>query len=221
VPSEFYKTNNITYDVLIEIEYRENKRLSLRNAKFYSNCPSFIYTYAYVFNQESLVIEDLKSKLPSECLTNPPTIRNPIESRGYEKSIYMACRYLLEGFCLTDDYVKKHSTILNKTGMNKLLRKIADPMTIVAIYQHAKYLQAKTHTRKLSATEEKAKSEEARKYKDFQRKSAPKHKIFVKKAQSKITARKASKSLLNSPKPTHSNKYSHSRIAPKKAKSSV
>ena len=75
----------------------------------YSNSPSFIYTYCYVYNQKGLLIDKLKSKLPQMALTKFPEVRNPIGSLGYEKSTYIAARYLIDGKCLSDEYVNRYS----------------------------------------------------------------------------------------------------------------
>ena len=80
VPSEKYDENKISYDVLFLIQYDKNKSRDKRLMKLYSNSPSFIYTYCYVYNQHNLIIEKLKSKLPNEALTTFPEVRNPIGS---------------------------------------------------------------------------------------------------------------------------------------------
>ena len=89
VPSQFYKDNKISYDVLFLLKYDPNIRRPNRMLQLYSNSPSFIFTYCYVYNQDGLIIEDLKSKLPNEALTKFPEVRNPIGSYGYEKSTYI------------------------------------------------------------------------------------------------------------------------------------
>lgn len=78
VPSEDYKNNKIAYDVLFLLEYDKDKKRRLRKMRLYSNSPSFIFTYCYVYNKEGLIIDKLRDKLPYEALTKAPVIRNPI-----------------------------------------------------------------------------------------------------------------------------------------------
>jgi len=107
VPSEFYNDNKITYDVLFLIKYDKQLERKNRQVYFYSNSPSFIFTYCYVYNKHDLLIDKLKNKLPNEALTMPPDIRNPIQSLGFEKSTYVAALYLIQGGCLSDAYINR------------------------------------------------------------------------------------------------------------------
>lgn len=60
------------------------------NMKVYSNDPNFVFTFAYVFNQNGLFLSELTSKMSKEALTKAPEIKNPTEQIGYEKDIYFA-----------------------------------------------------------------------------------------------------------------------------------
>ena len=96
IPSELVK--DFYYDTIIKFYADENIKgggadLLKYNVKFYSNDPSFVYTYAYVFNQNQLFIEELTSKMSKEALTKAPTEKNPSNSVGYVKSLYFV--YLL------------------------------------------------------------------------------------------------------------------------------
>lgn len=96
VPSEIVK--EFYYDTVIKFYADENVKgggndLFKYNVKFFSNDPSFVYTYAYVFNQNQLFIEELVSKMSKEALLQPPTQKNPSNSVGYVKSLYFV--YLL------------------------------------------------------------------------------------------------------------------------------
>jgi len=197
VPSEDYEHNKISYDVLIKILYDNKKALSNRNVKFFSNCPSFIYTYTYVFNKEELLIDEYKSKFPNEALTMPPVIRNPIQSMGYEKSLYIACRYLLDSGCLSDTYIKRYGKIIDARILSDINNRIADPELIVSIYQHAKYKEAQNHRKELDAQTKKNRDEQLKQYAKTQKEQTPKHSIFTKSPRGNITARKALKSFVN------------------------
>lgn len=195
VPSEDYKNNKISYDVLIKFYHDSKKNMSSRNVQFFSNCPSFIYTYTYVFNKEGLLIPEYKSKFPNEALTQKPVVRNPIESLGYEKSLYIAGRYLMDSNCLSDNYISRYGKIMTETLKNEVNRRIADPENIVAIYQHAKYQQAKTHRKELDKNELKNRDKRNKDYADQQKKNTPKHTIFNKGPRGNITAKKALKNI--------------------------
>lgn len=212
VPSESYKINRITYDCLIEIAGDDERRLALRPAKFFSNAPSFIFTYAYVFNKKGIMIDFIKARLPHECLTVAPKVRNPIESLGYDKILYQALRYLLDGGCLTEGYILRYGTNMNPIIEQDLFSKVSDPNTLISIYQHAKYQQAKTHRKELSQEELRKREARKRRYIEFQKMVRPEvGKVIKRQPRAKITARKAEKILL-------ADKEKRSRVIKPKAK---
>lgn len=201
VPSEAYNLNKISYDVLVEFDGKSNLRLSQRPAKFFSNSPSFIFTYAYVFNQKDILIDKFKSKLPSQCLTQAPVVRNPVESLGYEKSIFIAAKYLIDSMALSETYIRKFGKRMMPLTEIDLMRRIADPQTLIAVYQHAKYLQAKTHRKPLTQTEKQKRDQRNRKFAESQKRNRPEGRkgLFGIKVAPRpaLTARKAQKYLLN------------------------
>lgn len=205
VPSEQYKINKIAYDVLFLFKYDENKRRQHRQIQLWSNCPSFIFTYCYVYNKHNLIIDTFKSRLPKAALTQAPEVRNPIGSYGYEKSTYIAARYLLDGGCLTDSYMNRFGKTMTPLNENDLLNKLADPEMIVAIYQHAMYMQRKTHRKPLTATERAKRNAQLKKYQKDQKDNTPKGSIFHKSPRSTIKPRQAAKAIKNN-KPTKPNK---------------
>ena len=97
IPSE--STQKVNYDVVIEfytkdtIQTQEN---NLRNyyVKFFSNDPNFTFTFAYVYNKEGLIIQDLKKKLSSKSITERPKITNPNKMIGWVKVFYFAYIYM-------------------------------------------------------------------------------------------------------------------------------
>lgn len=100
IPSEGPDRRN-TYDVVFHFTYGDekelvnDKNLSRYYVKFFSNSPSFTYTFAYAFNLYGLFVEQLAGKFRHEVLSNPPITRNPGEIISYEKTTYFAARYLL------------------------------------------------------------------------------------------------------------------------------
>lgn len=98
IPSEVVP--NFYYDVIIEFSEPKdgNKKFgdaSLRNydVKFFSNDPSFVYTFCYAFRKNGMFIDDYKEKMSPEALAQKPVEKNPTVSVGYVKSFYFA--YLL------------------------------------------------------------------------------------------------------------------------------
>ena len=96
IPHHTYE--NFFYDVVIEFSTDDNalrvvRDLKKYNVKFFSNDPSFTFTWAYAFNKNGLLIPSLRSKCSRKSLSEAPVIRNPSETTGYCKYIYYA--YLL------------------------------------------------------------------------------------------------------------------------------
>jgi hypothetical protein len=112
VPSETLE--DLFYDVCIEFyppdELTENDNsLISYNIKLFSNALNFTFTYTYVMNQFNLLIDALKEKCNDKALKQPPRVRNPIESLGFEKSCYFAALYI------------KENRLLNKAEIDKIL----------------------------------------------------------------------------------------------------
>ena len=97
IPSEKFST--LLYDVIIKLVPQDTSvlvenTLKNYNLQFFSNSPAFVYTYAYVSKKDKLLLPFLENKLNKQALTKPPTIKNPIEIYGFEKSIYFALLYI-------------------------------------------------------------------------------------------------------------------------------
>ena len=88
-------TKDFFNDVVIEFTQNEDDTSSVRNIKkytvrFFSNDTNFVYTYAYTFKTHGVLISELEKHLPFRCLVQKPTMRNPDNAMGYNKSIYFA-----------------------------------------------------------------------------------------------------------------------------------
>lgn len=97
VPSETEQNN--TYDVVIQFTPTDNAvihdvNLNRYTIKVFSNCPSFTYTYAYVYNDYGLMIDFLRNKYKNVVLSDNPVVKNPGEIINFEKSIYFACKFI-------------------------------------------------------------------------------------------------------------------------------
>lgn len=113
VPSEVVP--KFYYDVVIEFSEPEDNKLAdatLKNydVKFFSNDPSFVFTFCYAFRKNKMFIEDFKNKMPQKALLEKPMEKNPKAVVGYVKSLYFA--YLLmkkRGLFDKIKYVEKYS----------------------------------------------------------------------------------------------------------------
>ena len=97
IPSEVIE--KFYYDVVIQFTSKDPKDIISPNldgydAKFFSNDPAFVYTFAYAFNQNNLFIDDLAPKMSKQALTDKAKVRNPKNVIGYVKSIYFAYLYM-------------------------------------------------------------------------------------------------------------------------------
>lgn len=100
IPSEKYGAE-LFYDVTVlffptEETHENDRTLSRYNIQLHSNSPSFMFTYAYVLNKNELIPSFLKDKCNERALNDPPVQKNPVETFGYEKSIYFAALYIKE-----------------------------------------------------------------------------------------------------------------------------
>jgi hypothetical protein len=104
IPSESERTN--TYDVVLHFNMDEETDLKYDNflnryyIKFFSNCPSFTYTFAQTFHQYGFSIDSLSNKFKDVVLDNEPIIRNPGQIVSFEKSLYFACLHIQESYIL-------------------------------------------------------------------------------------------------------------------------
>lgn len=92
------KKDTVNYDVIIEVETKNLHEgaatLEDLDFKVFSNCPSFIFTYAHVFRGNGLLCEWLLPKYNKEVRTKPPTQRNQYGIVGLERSIYLALKHI-------------------------------------------------------------------------------------------------------------------------------
>lgn len=87
------------YDVIIRF-FPQNKQmekeLSLQNywIQFFSNSPSFMYKYAVLYKNHGYLIEELYDKMDPKYLDTLPEKTNKDMELSYDKSLYLACKYL-------------------------------------------------------------------------------------------------------------------------------
>jgi hypothetical protein len=97
IPSK--SLTELKYDVILDFDKSSltNNDTSINNAimKVFSNCPSFVFTYAYAFNKQNGLCDWLKNKYNKKVLDKEPVERNRYNIISYEKSIYLACKFIL------------------------------------------------------------------------------------------------------------------------------
>lgn len=96
VPSS--KKDYVTYDVVLEVRLKDlsPEAITIEDLPFqmFSNCPSFIFTYANAFRNQKLICPWLEVKYRKEVRTTQATIKNQYGIIGLERSLYLACLYL-------------------------------------------------------------------------------------------------------------------------------
>lgn len=132
VPSES-NDGKQEYDVVIRFftedpQYLKDLHLRNYNIQFFSNSPGFIYKYAYVYEQKGFLIEALYNKLDPSYRGKAPEKTNANLDLSYDKSIYFACRFLLDNqFSLL---AKNGSLTMYKKSLTTFLRGISDFQSI-------------------------------------------------------------------------------------------
>lgn len=113
----------MNYDVLVEFDIdtldQNASVINTAQARVFSNCPSFIYTYAKVFDEQGNLIPWTKSLYQKDIFKKDPNKRNPAKLVGYERSLYLAFKYILQAgrnykkkILLADHKVKRQKDIL-------------------------------------------------------------------------------------------------------------
>ena len=122
---------NNSYDVVVSFtmedeDFKREVTIDHYFVRFFSNSPSFTFTFAYAFNQFDLLIDFLSNKFGNDVIKNNPVIRNPGEIISFEKSIYFIGFHILinRNKYLSKSYLNSHSKKLNKGDLNKSIRDI-------------------------------------------------------------------------------------------------
>lgn len=95
LPSRNY--DKVSYDIIIEYNLKDianNETINSVPFRCFSNCPSFIYTYAYIFDKKDLLCPWLKNKYSREVMEKRPETRNEYEIVSFERSLYLSLKYI-------------------------------------------------------------------------------------------------------------------------------
>ena len=123
VPSRHAK--NLSYQVLFQFdihmvpdEFKDVRQLTF---SCFSNCPSFSYTYAKVFDEKGMLCTWLKTKYDKKVFKSEPETRNSQKLISYERSMYLAAKFISNSGKSKIEYakviglpVKNHSMIASK-----------------------------------------------------------------------------------------------------------
>ncbi|MFA7156870.1 MAG: hypothetical protein WC123_04175, partial [Bacilli bacterium] len=96
VPSEV--VDRFYYDTVIQFYTDKSELVASRTlndyyVNFYSNDPSFVFTFAHAFIKNDIFIKDLEPKMSKLAIKKNADIKNPTNQVGYVKSLYF--EYLL------------------------------------------------------------------------------------------------------------------------------
>lgn len=99
IPSE--TVENFYYDVVLKFFADENVQDNGRNfakyyVQFFSNDPSFVFTYAHTFMKNGLFIKELAPRMSREAIKQRAVEKNPQDLNGYVKTVYFAYVFLKE-----------------------------------------------------------------------------------------------------------------------------
>lgn len=130
IPSEIIP--KFYYDVLIE--FRPSKKLintksGLKdyNVRFFSNDPSFVYTFAHAFIKNDLFIKSFSDKMSKEAINIVAKEKNPTNQVGYVKSLYFAYLFMQSrGLFNRLRYVDPYSEKILKNEIIHADKKIKD-----------------------------------------------------------------------------------------------
>ena len=141
IPSETF--DKILYDVVIKLEpliegSRADSTLLNYKVTFFSNSPAFVYTYAWVFNNDGNVIPFLKTKIDNKAFLDEPKVKNPVHIYGFEKSLYFALLYIK----YKNFHVRSNLSTAKQLNTKRLLENIKHADIIMKEYEFEKQKEA-------------------------------------------------------------------------------
>ena len=149
IPSK--SRERLWYDVLLEFDIdtmRDKSTSTINNAnvRVFSNCPSFAYTYANVYNHNKDLIDWARNKYPRDIITKQPEVRNPYKVISYERSLYFAIRYVLSGG--RNYKAKIDNNTLRTKGYLRITQQIKSLDEIMELYNSHNKIDDKPKTEK-------------------------------------------------------------------------
>lgn len=117
IPSEIVP--DFTYEVVFKFSPEKatdshSSNLKNYNVQFFSNDPAFTFTYAYVYNEAGLIIDELINKLPDEVIKKKPVERNPLQVINYAKILYFGYLYIKHHGFLEKHYYEESNLVIKR-----------------------------------------------------------------------------------------------------------
>lgn len=126
IPSELI--DKFYYDVVIEFTPPKGitgATLKDYSVRFYSNDPSFVFTFAHAFIENDMFITQYKDKMSKQAVKKVAKERNPKNQVGYVKSLYFAYLYMSShGLFSKIRYIDKYNEAAVKREIMHADRKI-------------------------------------------------------------------------------------------------
>lgn len=119
VPSEVIR--KFYYDTVIKFVSNKQSSIGINISKydvqFYSNDPSFVFTFAHAFMKNKLFIEDLRPRMSKKAILEKPKEKNAKEQISYVKSLYFAYLIMKSKGLFNKILIDASSTKYNKLGL--------------------------------------------------------------------------------------------------------
>jgi hypothetical protein len=99
--SEYPNSKPIYYDVIFQLSPPNKAAMDLNSIreydlKVFSNMPSFIYTFNYVYHYKRALITLPNGYYAQKAITDKAKVRNPLKLLGIDKSLWFTVYYLDE-----------------------------------------------------------------------------------------------------------------------------
>lgn len=192
IPSETNMGNY--YDVVIHF-FTDNSKVANERTferyyiKLFSNSPSFTYRYAALYKQEGYLIDTLADKFSQENLNKMPEKTNVERNLTFDKSIYLAGRYLLDNKLAN---MNKLVIMIKKTkNIDKILADVLDVEEVTLNNSVASF--NRSVNKEIKKNDENIKKEKNKSKKNYEHNkfaNVIKPKKATKKTAKKITAKK-------------------------------
>jgi len=144
----FYPTNKENYTADTILNY---------GLRVFSNSPSFLYGFTYVFNKHNALVSFIPKKYYSKlALTEPPKERNPKQLLGIEETIWISLFHIYQSKYYNKSFLDRTAVELDKS---KLLgeistqeQKLKESENLEKRYKYLKDLESRKDKKKKSAS---------------------------------------------------------------------
>ena len=146
IPSETFKWNKVRYTVVVEFmnDPMMKRPFVHRDMKYFSNSPAYQFIYEYVLYHRGLIPDSLTPVLADIAINQPPRLRNPDQTLGFEKSLYAAGRVLSEGPYLTFNYTNLKLKNTTRSQWDTLIRRIPTSDQLIPVLNAGRQIHSQT-----------------------------------------------------------------------------